>query len=190
MTLKKINFLVVLFWFTGVVQAQQSEIYTNDLVDYQKALLLFNNQQYQAAQVLFESVKEDVSNGLIAADCAYYIANCAVRLNQQNAEDLVLDFVDTYPTSTKRNTAVLDVANFYFSNGKYAYARKWYDRVDDSNMNRTALEKFHFNYGYALYITGDQQNATSFFNRVITSKTYGSQAKYLLQGFKSLRHMF
>lgn len=180
MTLKKINFLVVLFWFTGVVQAQQSEIYTNDLVDYQKALLLFNNQQYQAAQVLFESVKEDVSNGLIAADCAYYIANCAVRLNQQNAEDLVLDFVDTYPTSTKRNTAVLDVANFYFSNGKYAYARKWYDRVDDSNMNRTALEKFHFNYGYALYITGDQQNATSFFNRVITSKTYGSQAKYYI----------
>ena len=92
MTLKKINFLVVLFWFTAFVQAQQSEIYTNDLVDYQKALLLFNNQQYQAAQVLFESVKEDVSNGLLAADCAYYIANCAVRLNQQKCRGFSVGF--------------------------------------------------------------------------------------------------
>ncbi len=180
MTFKKISFFVVLLLVIDGVQAQQSEIYTNDLVDYQKALSLYNNKQYQAAQVVFESIKENVSNSLIASDCAYYSANCAVRLNQQNAEDLVLDFVETYPTSTKRNSAILDVANFYFSNGKYAYARKWYDRVDDNKMNRSELEKFYFNYGYALYVTGDQQNATSFFNRVITSEDYGSQAKYYI----------
>ena len=118
------------------ISAQQSATYTSDLVDYQKALTLYNNQQYQAAQSRFESIKRDAPNETLESDCAYYIANCAVRLNQQNADDLIQDFVDNYPTSTKRNTAFLDVGDYYFTNAKYAYARKWYDKVDESSVPR------------------------------------------------------
>ncbi|WP_028871036.1 tetratricopeptide repeat protein [Psychroserpens burtonensis] len=180
MTFRKISFLLGFLLFALHLQAQQSATYTSDLVSYQKALTLYNNQQYQAAQSLFEAIKEDAPNDTLESDCAYYIANCAVRLNQQNAEDLIQDFVDNYPTSTKRNTAFLDVADFYFANGKYAYARKWYDKVDENSMARTEREKFYFNYGYALYATQDQAGAQKYFNKVLTSKTYGSQAKYYI----------
>ena len=180
MSFKKNSLLMTFLLFIGFVQAQQTEIYTSALADYQKALLLYNNQQYQSAQILFESIKKEYPQRMIASDCTYYIANCAVRLNQQNAEDLVLDFVETYPTSTKRNTAILDVANFYFSKGKFAYARKWYDRVDENTISRSELDKFHFNYGYTLYSTGGQQKAASYLNKVITSESYGAQAKYYI----------
>ncbi|TXE15608.1 tetratricopeptide repeat protein [Psychroserpens burtonensis] len=180
MTFRKISFLLGFLLFALHLQAQQSATYTSDLVAYQKALTLYNNQQYQAAQSLFEAIKEDAPNDTLESDCAYYIANCAVRLNQQNAEDLIQDFVDNYPTSTKRNTAFLDVADFYFANGKYAYARKWYDKVDENSMARTERKKFYFNYGYALYATQDQAGAQKYFNKVLTSKTYGSQAKYYI----------
>ncbi|GAL68863.1 hypothetical protein JCM19301_2074 [Jejuia pallidilutea] len=106
------------------VVAQQSAVYTNNLVDFQKALSLYNNQQYQAAQSLFAQIKKEAEREGLIADCTYYIANCAVRLNQQNADQLINDFVEEYPTSTKRNTAFVDVADYYFANGKYAYARK------------------------------------------------------------------
>ena len=106
--------------------AQQSAVYTSNLVEYQKALSLYNNQQYLAAQSLFSNVKKTAEEDILQSDCAYYIANCAVRLNQQNADQLVEDFVEDYPTSTKRNTAFVDVADYYFENGKYAYAQKWY----------------------------------------------------------------
>ena len=43
----------------------------------------------------------------------------AVRLNQLGADRLMEDFVTRYPTSTKRNSAFLDVADYYFENGKY-----------------------------------------------------------------------
>ena len=101
MTYRKISFLLSFLLFSAYLQAQQTAAYTSDLVDYQKALTLYNNKQYQAAQSLFEAIKEEAPNETVASECAYYIANCAVRLNQQNADDLIQEFVDEYPTSTK-----------------------------------------------------------------------------------------
>lgn len=180
MTFKNINVLFCVLLCSLYLKAQQSATYTSDLVDYQKALTLYNSKQYQAAQSMFENIKADAPNETLESDCAYYIANCAVRLNQQNADDLIQEFVDSYPTSTKRNTAFLDVADYYFTNGKYAYARKWYDKVDENSVARTERDKFNFNYGYTLYSTDDNAGANKYLNRVVTSKEYGSQAKYYI----------
>ncbi len=180
MASKQILIVWCFFMLNFFGEAQQSATYTNDLVDYQKALTLYNNKQYQAAQSRFETLKEDAPTETLESDCAYYIANCAVRLNQPNADQLIEEFVEEYPTSTKRNSAFLDVANYYFSNGKYAYARKWYDKVDENSVARSERDKFNFNYGYSLYETKDEAGAQKHLNRVLTSKEYGSQAKYYI----------
>ncbi len=180
MTLKQFTFFCCLILYNYFGQAQQTENYTNDLVEYQKALSLYNNKQYQAAQSVFETIKKNAPNETLEADCVYYIANCAVRLNQPNADQLIQDFVEEYPTSTKRNTAFLDVANYYFTNGKYAYARKWFDRVEENNVVRSEKDRFNFNYGYSLYETQDETGAQKYLNRVLNSKEYGSQAKYYI----------
>jgi tetratricopeptide (TPR) repeat protein len=180
MASKKIMVLVSFLVLSFYIQAQQSATYTNAFVDYQKALTLYNNKQYHAAQSLFDDIKKTTEDVQIESDCAYYSANCAVRLNQQNADDRIQDFVDAYPTSTKRNTAFLDVADYYFVNGKYAYSRKWYDKVDEASIARTERDRFNFNYGYSLYSTGDETGAQKYLNRVVNSKEYGSQAKYYI----------
>ncbi|WP_053991457.1 tetratricopeptide repeat protein [Mangrovimonas sp. TPBH4] len=177
---KKIITLASFAMLNVYIQAQESSIYTNDLVDYQKALTLYNNKQYQASQTLFDQVKDQADNEQVESDCAYYIANCAVRLNQKNADFLMQQFVDNYPTSTKRNTAFLDVADYYFANGKYSYARKWYERVEENSISRTERDRFYFNYGYSLYSTKEEVEAQKYLNRVVNSKTYGSQAKYYI----------
>ncbi|NRA91593.1 MAG: tetratricopeptide repeat protein, partial [Psychroserpens sp.] len=180
MTLRKQSILLVFLLCTMLISAQQSVTYTNELVDYQKALTLYNNKQYQASQSMFEDIKDQANNETLEADCAFYIANCAVRLNQKNADDLVQEFVNEYPTSTKRNTAYLDVADYYFNNAMYPYSRKWYDEVDEVNVPKNEREKFYFNYGYTLYATGNEAGANKYLNRVVNSKEYGSQAKYYI----------
>ncbi len=52
MTLKNSVSLLVAISFSFQIIAQQSATYTNNLVDYQKALSLYNNQQYLAAQIV------------------------------------------------------------------------------------------------------------------------------------------
>jgi len=180
MTKKSIVLLVVAISFSFQIIAQQSAIYTSGLVDYQKGLTLYNNQQYRAAQTIFGQVKKTVKDDVLQSDCAYYIANCAIRLNQQNADQLIENFVKEYPTSTKRNTAFVDVADYYFENSRYAYAKKWYNKVDENALGRKELEKFYFNNGYTAFSTKKYKDAKKYLNKVENSAEYGSQAKYYI----------
>jgi TolA-binding protein len=159
---------------------QESKIYTHDLKDYQEALALYNNKQYQASQTIFEKVGAQTKDLETKANSAYYVANAAIRLNQIGADRLMEDFVERYPTSTKRNSAFLDVADYYFQTGKYPYALKWYAKVDETSMSRKDRERFYFNNGYALFSSKKSKEAETYLNKVTTSPTYGSQAKYYL----------
>ncbi|GAL80979.1 hypothetical protein JCM19274_2153 [Algibacter lectus] len=172
--------LLVVIGFSCQVMAQKSAVYTSNLVEYQKALSLYNNQQYLAAKSLFTNVEKTAEEDVLQSDCAYYIANCAVRLNQQNADQLIEDFVEDYPTSTKRNTAFVDVADYYFVNGKYSYAQKWYQKVDVNALGKSEKEKFYFNNGYTAFTTKQFKEAKKYLTKVENSKEYGSQAKYYI----------
>lgn len=145
MTKKTVCLVLLMYLTIHSVFSQQSLTYTSQFVDYQKALTLYNNSQFLAAQSVFNQVKSKTSDEVLQSDCAYYIANCAVRLNQKNADDLIQGFVEEYPTSTKRNTAFIDVADYYFENNKFAQSRKWYNKVDENSLARPEKEKFNFN---------------------------------------------
>ncbi|MES2486361.1 MAG: hypothetical protein V4581_10510 [Bacteroidota bacterium] len=142
--MRKINraLLYSLPLWASPLAAQQSAIYTHQLKDYDKAVTLYNDQQYQAAQILFEKAKEDNAQLDVKADCAYYIANCAIHLNQKNADVLMEDFVEDYPTSTKSNQAYVEVAGYHFSQGRYKDALEWYDKVDEGSLGDTDRAKY------------------------------------------------
>lgn len=162
------------------VSAQQSEIYTHELSEYNRALELYKDNQYQSAQILFEKVKTQSKSTEVQSDCAYYIANTAIRLEQDGADELMENFVTDYPTSTKQNQAFIEVAHFYFDQGRYPQAMEYFDRVDESTLSAKDRDKFNFQKGYVLFSTGKKKEATPYFNRVLKSKEYGSQAKYYL----------
>ncbi|MDT0688712.1 tetratricopeptide repeat protein [Salegentibacter sp. F188] len=180
MTTSKSLLFVALLFFSFQGFSQQTAAFTNNLADFNQALELYNNQQYLAAQNLFDDVKDETEDEKIKADAAYYIANAAVRLNQQGADRLMERFVTRYPTSTKTNSAYLDVADYYFNTGKYALARKWYDKVDENAMSRKDRQRFYFNNGYAYFRSNDYEQARTYLERVRDSKEFGSQAKYYI----------
>lgn len=175
----KLSVLLVLFSGSSALFAQQSEVYTNSLVDYNKALTLYRDKQYQSAQIIFEQVKQKANNEL-EADCSYYIANCAIRLNQSNAEEKMENFVKNYPTSSKQNLAYSEVAMCYFEQGKYPQALEWFDKVDESTLTQSESEKFNFYKGYSFFNSGKKKEASQYFNKVVNSPEFGSQAKYYL----------
>ena len=173
-------FIPILLGSFFILSAQETEIYTHSNKDYQDALSLYNNKQYQAAQAIFEKVKSTTKDYETEANSAYYAANAAIRLNQRGADKMMEDFVERYPTSTKRNSAFLDVADYYFETGKYPYALKWYKKVDESSMSYGDRDRFNFNNGYALYASKKPKDAERYLSKVTTSQKYGSQAKYYL----------
>ncbi|MGK4567643.1 tetratricopeptide repeat protein [Flavobacterium sp. 3HN19-14] len=182
--MRKQSLLYLLLLGTGsatTISAQQSAIYTNDLKDFNRAVELYKDKQYQASQILFGKVKDENSNPDVQADCAYYIAISAIRLNQAGADGLVEKFVSDYPTSTKQNSAFIEVAEYYFANGQYADALVWFDKVDENGLSSEETDKFNFQKGYSHYTAKNKKDAVKYFNMVGTaSKEYHSQATYYL----------
>ena len=173
-------YLFLLFIISAASSAQQSTIYTHDLKDYNKALSLFNDKQYASAQIIFNKVKETAATEELKSDCAYYIANCAIRTNQSNADELMEQFVADYPTSVKQNQAYIEVAHYYFDQGNYPQALQWFDKVDESQLSSSDRDKFNFQKGYSFFNAKKKKEATVYLNKVVNSAEYGSQAKYYL----------
>lgn len=164
---------------TQTVLSQQSEVYTNNLVDYTSALTLFKNKQYQSAQIIFNKVGQK-ANEETESDCAYYSATCAIRIKQSGAEEQMENFIKNYPTSTKLNLAYIDLATFYFEKGQYVQSLQWFDKVEEGALTSDEKDRFNFYKAYTFFNAGKKNAAKQYFNKVVNSKEYGSQAKYYL----------
>ncbi|ESU25846.1 TPR-domain containing protein [Flavobacterium limnosediminis JC2902] len=162
------------------LSAQQSNIYTHELTDFDKAVALYKDRQYNAAQIIFNRVKSSNVSYEVKSDCAYYNANCAIRLEQPGADVLIEDFVEQYPTSSKQNQAFIEVAHYYFDQSNYPQALKYFEKVDEGSMSNEEREKFNFQKGYCYFSAKNKKEADKYFNKVANSKEFGSQAKYYL----------
>ena len=110
---KTAAFLLLNLLVSGAtLTAQQSIVLSNTLSEYDNAIALYQEKQYLAAQILFDKVRQYVRNQEVQADCSYYIANCAIQLNQSDANTLMENFISSFPTSTKINHAILELANW------------------------------------------------------------------------------
>lgn len=174
------GFIVFLLLGSAYLHAQESTVYTYDDKDYYKALDLYHQNQYQASQLLFNKVKGSTDNQSLEASSAYYAANAAIRTNQLGADQLMEDFVAQYPTSTKRSSAYMDVADYYFDQGKYVDALQWLDRAEDQSMSISEREEFNFKKGYALFTAKKYAASKQYLERISNTDKYGSQAKYYI----------
>ncbi|MBF2708391.1 tetratricopeptide repeat protein [Flavobacterium soyangense] len=173
-------FFLVFFVQSLSISAQKSAIYSHESKDFDKAISLYNEAQYASAQIIFEKVKSATANEELLSDCSFYIANCAIRTDQAGADELMEQFVSDYPTSRKQNQAYIGVAQYYFAQGNYPQALEWFDKVDEGNLSGNDRDKFNFQKGYSFFVSKNKKEATAYFNKVVNSAEYGSQAKYYL----------
>ena len=180
MSYKSVLLKIIIFCFSFLLAAQKTAVHHPHNKDYLTALSLFEIGSYASAQSLFDDLQLQSKNPQIASDAAYYFTVCAIRLNQQQAEQYCERFLERYPTSPRKNTIYLDAGDYYFANAKYAYARKWYQNVSINQVPAAKKERFYFNYGYVNYATKNFKRAKENFSKVEFSKIYGAQAKYYI----------
>ncbi|WKK66159.1 tetratricopeptide repeat protein [Lutimonas zeaxanthinifaciens] len=175
--LKIILFLCLFSSIKGFTQ--ESIIYTHDLVDFNHAMKLYESKDYVASQLIFEKIKTSFDEASeLKARSYYYEAFCAIRLKQKNGDDLMNSFFEKFPTSTKRNNAFLEVGNYYFNNRSYAYALKWFNKINENSLTLYNQEEFNFKKAYALFAVGSFANSRKYFSRLLNSEKFGAQAKY------------
>lgn len=150
--IRKIVVLVLIF-FGSDLCAQQSLVYAHDNADFKRAKELFDAKKYVTAQRKFKQIflKIEEPHSEVKMNAEYYIALCALELFNKDAEYLFIRFIENHPQSPKVRKARFQLGQYNYRKKHWSTTIKWFEQVDENDLELNEIPEFQFKYGYALF---------------------------------------
>ena len=139
---------------------------------FNEGVLLFQNQEYGAAQSMFAQYLSQVSDAKSqrSVDAQYYEAVSALYLDYADGPAKVIKFVNENPGSHWAKHANFLYANTLFQGKKYKEALAIYEKTDAASLTTDEAQQMQFNMGYAYFQTGDLDKATPLFHGLMMNE--------------------
>lgn len=151
---------------------------------YQQGTDLINHSNFGAAR---EAFTEFLSLASVTdsrrSEAEYYVAFSALNLGHKDGEKLIDDFIDNNPASPKASTAFYDLAVFFYGEGNYTKAIKYFSKVDFPALTMDQQNQGHFKYGYTFFNQKKLDEALEQFNFVKRQSTAYTPAANYYAGF-------
>ncbi len=173
--------LLSIFWFAVIFTASAQNPIPESAAEneFSKAIDLFQQGQFLSSRSTFEGYLVDYPNHYRNAEAAYYIAFNAINSGQKDAEYLMSNFVSNNPVHPKALSAYFDLGNYYFQQGEYKKAIKYYNQVNFSDLPSELAYEGKFKSGYCYYTSNKEDEALRLFEQVSISKNaYYEDALY------------
>ncbi len=171
-TMKLIRFLLpslLIFVFSLRLSAQATTVYTEAWRTYkqaedhrQKNLLDKAKREYEEVATMLLPVHEPEAE-LLRIQAELNVAKLAVKLGDSDGEKLILDFVRRYRPDPIANTALLEIANYYFDQNKLDKAVEYYLMAPRDMMTAQEQAQVNFRLGYAYFVQKDFDEAKRYF---------------------------
>ncbi|MBT3648869.1 MAG: tetratricopeptide repeat protein [Flavobacteriales bacterium] len=174
------------FFFTllpGMLVAQMTQSFDNELLEYNRGLELYEKQKFGAAKDQFEKSVErfDNQHSEISANADFYIAACALKLFHKDSEFLLKEFVRNYSASPRVQDAWLLIGNYNYRKKKWEKAIHYYDQLSIPDLVEPMLSEYLFKMGYAHFQEEQLDEAADlFFQMKDQSSVYYAPGVYYL----------
>jgi len=174
---RSIIFFIGFLVFSINLNAQRTSIYSEINLHYKEGLKLFQEGVYGAARKEFELVLNDQRLSFepeyqtLRTNAEYYAAISGLRLQQNDADLQVKEFIKKYRPDPIAEKANLEVANFYFEQKNYDKALSFYTLLDTRGLSSETLSEVRFKQGYSYFTKKDFKQAASSFKQVSDLKT-------------------
>ncbi len=140
-----------------------------------------DKQKYGAAQKEFEKVINSGENisASSRANAYYFVGKCAAELFNRDAEYLLLEFINKYPSNPYYQSALYDLGIYFYRQKRYKSAVEWLAKIDHTYLDQTKKDEINFKLGYAYYMTNDYDKAGKAFYAMKDGTTkYATAAQY------------
>jgi len=172
--------LFALLLFQGI-QAQQTDFYQSPGNLYRKAMTLYREGNYGAAGQMFDKYvgRLPEKQGLKAENAAFYAAQCAVKLHENDALVRLTRFLSRYPESVWLPSVKFSIGVAYFQNRRYTQALKVFNQIHVNKLNRLQQLEYAYKKGYCLLRRNKTDEALAYFQKAMNSKSpYAVPAAY------------
>lgn len=172
------------FWLLVAIPATLAQQQIRDLAPestYQQGQILFQNQQYGAAQNLFAGLQRQLNdpNSRMFIDARYYEAVSALYLDQEDAPRLITAFANDYPGSSWIPRINFFYAGLLFNDRKYEDALDIYGQTDVNRLSENELHEMRYKKAFALLQLDRVDEAMPLFELVMEENMeYSDDARY------------
>ncbi len=175
MRIPKLKITALLLSISGVMLASEPQ-------SLQRAIELYNDGRWIDARLTLLQVKDDVkgANSSYLEDVNFYLAMCAVELDDSEAEEYLTNFESQYPASTRLNRVRFAMAMLYCSDEQYEQAKELFEQVNYSTLTVEQQEKYNMRLGYIYFLDKDYNTARNYFAKIGKKSDIYHHALYYL----------
>lgn len=163
-------------------QAQRQEKFNGEYSLFYAAEDLYEKDQYAAARASFQEFYNHFNyekNDPLFMKARYYEGLSALYLYNNDAVDILLDFLKDYPESIYKYQLYLEIGKYFHQKKKYAEAVNWFAQVDITEVDAEERDEFYFKKGYAYFQLGEYKAArNAFFDIKDGTSQYAKPALY------------
>jgi len=168
---RKYFLIAILFVSLGSLKAQNTLIQQDANQYYNTGLELLDNDKFGAAREQFEKYLKEGKDGIKRVDAEYYVAFCALNLDNADGAQLIADFVKKRPDHPKAAKAYYNLGVVSFKNNDYGNTVKYLKLVNPNLLTAAEKTEVNFKVGYASYNLRRFDEAAKYFDQAKRSQS-------------------
>jgi tetratricopeptide (TPR) repeat protein len=146
---------------------------------YKKGIDLLERKNFAAARRTFEQYLSMGTTGSLNIEAEYYRAFSGLNLFNDDAEGLMLDFIQKYPGHPRAVDGYFDMGNFFYRNRNYKKSAEYLDPANTFGLSPDRQNEVKFKLAYSRLNLKDTSKALENFIFVSkTENTYRSPSAY------------
>lgn len=153
-----------------------------------QGIALFQKEQYAHAQHHLETYIQLHGGKLNAVEASYYAALCAIKLGQPDGEELLHQFIKTYPQHHLARLAYYQLGNLCFSKQDFKKSITYYLQVDKEVLDKTMQYEHQYRLAYAYLNEKNFEQASIHFDEIKRHENVYCYAASYYAGYIALKN--
>lgn len=179
--MKKLLLALLGFILMNTLFSQSTAWYNDEDATYKQAKDLYDKEKYSTAQKLFFDVYNQHKNEqtVIKSLSQFYIAQCAIRLFNADAEYYTNEFIRDNPNNNLVNEAYFSLGGYFYTLKQWNDGLKAYSKTEWQKLNKEQQSEYFFKKGYCYFMKDDNEQAKLCFYEIKDKNTkFTSPALY------------
>lgn len=174
--MKNQTLIVVALLCHTAIFSQQTKFYTDPQEKFKEAKDYFQKEQYSLAYPLFKELEQTVretdkvNHTVVAQEIDYYTIACALKQNENSAENRAVDYIDLEKNTSRVQMMSFHLGEYYFRKQDFPKAIEQFEKTSIDNLSNKDIAQMKFEQGYSYFATQKFAQAKPLFNSIRTMK--------------------